>query len=187
MKTNTTLRSHPIFRIERRCGLLLTIVTSLLLNAACVREGAPIETPSSLYQLVDALVKKPPNNHEIVEQASGTKLTVYNRNSAFVHFQGLGNLSSIGAYSIDVYELVVGGDATGSPHVLIWLNDFSCIRRSEIVAQYGAMDLIALPSAHATDGLDEYSMDEPWGKVIFGFRTLSSNCLKRITFAVKRL
>lgn len=87
--------------------------------------------------------------------------------------------------AVELREPIPGSGATAGPLLIVDIVS-GCPARAEVAARFQPWILSDTPRGRSPDEETSWSREEPWGKLSFGFPDAHPDCLRTVSFHVKR-
>ena len=136
----------------------------------------------SLWQVIDLLTQQIPFSRQKIKATLSTQLIevedVFNK---LYHFYKSVSIQLAGGVVISNVDLRIKRYGN-HPGFLVLRIDGICITVEELRKQYGDLQITQVPHGRSLDEETSLSSSLSWGKLSFGFKERSPNCLATIAF-----
>lgn len=130
--------------------------------------------------VIERLIASPPATQQAVERALGVPLRMTEDNGDWRQFEA-GARTSPPIAKVD-YRLPQSAEARSEGPLLVVEFGQGCPDLDMIRARFGPLEAGEPPSPHAKNAVGYVDRGYPWGKVSFGYRFLTPQCLSSVAF-----
>jgi hypothetical protein len=136
------------------------------------------EQKMGLYSLIDSLTDSATLNRSIIEQLTGTKLSM-SSSGVFNRYEAHNIMLTDASIELIDYREPSSNVATRGALLVLTLAD-TCVRKDDVFAHYSPLAISSTPSGHSLDEQTYFSKSGPRGRLSFGFMERSRDCLKTV-------
>lgn len=140
----------------------------------------PVRQADTAEAIIERLIASPPVTQQAVERTLGVALRMTEDNGDWRRFEADAERSPSVA-RVD-YRIPLSVEARSEGPLLVVEFGEDCPSFDAVRTRFGPLQAGEPPSPHAKNAVGYFDREYPWGRVSFGYRFLTPQCLSSVAF-----